>query len=309
MSQVTNNIMMIEPVLFNYNPETASNNYYQNNIQEISNAQIQKQALEEFNDFVNLLRSKSINVYVFKDSDSSKTPDSVFPNNWISFHASGDVYLYPMFAKNRRLERREDIIDKLKDNFIISKVNSLVHYESKELFLEGTGSMVLDRENNICYAARSVRTDESVVLDFCKQLDYKPVLFSAFQDVNSKRLPIYHTNVMMCVAKDFAVVCLDAIDSQIEKANVINSLEESNKEIIEISELQANKFAGNMLQVKGDKLYLVMSKSAFESLSSLQINKIRSYSEILSVDLDFIEKCGGGSARCMMAEIFLPLKK
>jgi hypothetical protein len=309
MSQVTNNIMMIEPVLFNYNSETAINNYYQNNIQEMSNAQIQEKALKEFNDFVNLLRSKFINVYVFKDSNNPKTPDSVFPNNWISFHGNGDVYLYPMFAKNRRLERREEIINKLKDDFIISKVNSLVHYENEGLFLEGTGSMILDRENNICYAARSVRTDKSVLLDFCKQSDYKPVLFSAFQDANSKRLPIYHTNVMMCVAKDFAVVCLDSIDSQIERVNVITSLEESNKEIIEISEFQANKFAGNMLQVKGDKLYLIMSESAFKILSDFQINKIRNYSEILSIDLEIIEKCGGGSARCMMAEIFLPLKK
>ena len=309
MKQITNNIMMIEPVLFNYNSETAVNNHYQISLLGISNNEIQKKALLEFKNFVKLLKSKSINVIVFKDTKAPKTPDSIFPNNWISFHNNGDVYLYPMFAKNRRLERREDILKSLNQVFDISSINSFTHYENDELFLEGTGSMILDRQYNICYAARSIRTQEPIVLDFCKKLNYVPVLFNALQDVNDKRLPIYHTNVMMCIATDYAVVCLDSIDDINERNSVINSLNRTNKEIIEISESQANQFAGNMLQLMGDKLYLVMSKSAFNCLNNNQINSIEKYNEILSVDLDIIEQCGGGSARCMIAEIFLPLKK
>ena len=309
MKQITNNIMMIEPVLFNYNAETAVNNYYQSAIKGMTSIQVQEKVLDEFKIFVDILRSKSINVFVFKDTYEPKTPDSIFPNNWISFHSNGEIYLYPMFAPNRRLERREDIISELKKDFEVSEIHSLIHYENESLFLEGTGSMILDRENKICYAAKSLRTDESILVDFCRKLDYIPVLFSAFQDVNGERLPIYHTNVMMCIAKDYAIICLDAIDNNVERSGVIKHLENNNKEIIEISELQANQFAGNMLQVMGDKLYLVMSKSAFDSLNDNQISRIENYNEILSVNLDIIETCGGGSARCMMAEIFLPLRK
>ena len=309
MKQITKNILMIEPVSFNYNAETALNNYFQKSDINFSKSQIQKKALEEFNNFVKLLRSKQVNVHVIKDTIHPLTPDSIFPNNWISFHSNGEVLLYPMFANNRRLERRRDIIKKLQNEYLVSEVKSLVHYEDKSIFLEGTGSMILDRINKICYASISLRTNKSIVLDFCDQLNYKPVLFNSFQDVDGKRLPIYHTNVMMCVASDFAIVCLDAIDSQDEKNSVINSLITTNKEIIQISELQANKFAGNMLQVQGDKKYLIMSESAFNILSEKQIQKIESYCSILYSDLKTIEKFGGGSARCMMAEIFLPLKK
>ena len=309
MKQITKNILMIEPVSFNYNAETALNNYFQKNDANFSKPQIQKKALEEFNNFVKLLRSKQVNVHVIKDTIHPLTPDSIFPNNWISFHSNGEVLIYPMFANNRRLERRTDIIEQLQNEYFVSEVKSLVHYEDKSIFLEGTGSMILDRTNKICYASISLRTNKSIVLDFCDQLNYKPVLFNSFQDVDGKRLPIYHTNVMMCVASDFAIVCLDAIDSQDEKNSVINSLITTNKEIIQISELQANKFAGNMLQVQGDKKYLIMSESAFNALSKEQIQKIESYCSILYSDLKTIEKFGGGSARCMMAEIFLPLKK
>ncbi len=309
MNQITRNIMMIEPVSFNFNTETALNNYYQKTDSSLSESQIQIKALAEFNNFVSLLRSKKINVHVIKDAIHPLTPDSIFPNNWISFHSSGEVFLYPMFAKNRRLERRDDIIENFKNEYIISQVSSLVHYEEKSIYLEGTGSMILDRVNKICYAAISLRTNESIVLDFCDQLDYKPVLFRALQDVDGKRLPIYHTNVMMCLATDFAIICLDAIDSEDEKKSIVDSLHKTNKEIIQISEDQANKFAGNMLQVQGDKKYLIMSESAFQSLSEKQISKIESYCSILYSNLKTIEKYGGGSARCMMAEIFLPLKK
>ena len=308
MKQITNNIMMIEPVSFNYNTETAINNYYQINNTALSKEEIQQKALKEFKEFVSLLRSKKINVIVFKDTENPKTPDSIFPNNWVSFHNDGEIVLYPMYAKNRRLERRNDIIQKLRDDFIVTKINDFSYYENQELYLEGTGSMILDRENKICYAAISDRTNKNIVNDFCNQLNFKPILFTSNQDVRGKRLAIYHTNVMMCITTNFAIVCLDSIDCNEEKDRVIDILNETKKEIISISEEQTNKFAGNMLEVEGDKKYLVMSKSAFSCLTENQIKKINKYCEILYSDLSTIEDYGGGSARCMMAEIFLPLK-
>lgn len=308
MKQITNNIMMIEPVSFNYNTETAINNYYQINNTALSKEEIQQKALKEFKEFVSLLRSKNINVIVFKDTENPKTPDSIFPNNWVSFHIDGEIVLYPMYAKNRRLERRNDIIQKLRDDFIVTKINDFSYYENQELYLEGTGSMILDRENKICYAAISDRTNKNIVNDFCNQLNFKPILFTSNQDVKGKRLAIYHTNVMMCITTNFAIVCLDSIDCNEEKDRVIDILNETKKEIISISEEQTNKFAGNMLEVEGDKKYLVMSKSAYSCLTENQIKKINKYCEILYSDLSTIEDYGGGSARCMMAEIFLPLK-
>ena len=308
MKQITNNIMMIEPVSFNYNTETAINNYYQINNTALSKEEIQQKALKEFKEFVSLLRSKNINVIVFKDTENPKTPDSIFPNNWVSFHIDGEIVLYPMYAKNRRLERRNDIIQKLRGDFIVTKINDFSYYENQELYLEGTGSMILDRENKICYAAISDRTNKNIVNDFCNQLNFKPILFTSNQDVRGKRLAIYHTNVMMCITTNFAIVCLDSIDCNEEKDRVIDILNETKKEIISISEEQTNKFAGNMLEVEGDKKYLVMSKSAYSCLTENQIKKINKYCEILYSDLSTIEDYGGGSARCMMAEIFLPLK-
>ena len=308
MKQITNNIMMIEPVSFNYNTETAINNYYQINNTALSKEEIQQKALKEFKEFVSLLRSKNINVIVFRDTENPKTPDSIFPNNWVSFHTDGEIVLYPMYAKNRRLERRNDIIQKLRDDFIVTKINDFSYYENQELYLEGTGSMILDRENKICYAAISDRTNKNIVNDFCNQLNFKPILFTSNQDVRGKRLAIYHTNVMMCITTNFAIVCLDSIDCNEEKDRVVDILNETKKEIISISEEQTNKFAGNMLEVEGDKKYLVMSKSAYSCLTENQIKKINKYCEILYSDLSTIEDYGGGSARCMMAEIFLTLK-
>ena len=308
MKQITNNIMMIEPVSFNYNTETAINNYYQINNTALSKEEIQQKALKEFKEFVSLLRSKNINVIVFKDTENPKTPDSIFPNNWVSFHIDGEIVLYPMYAKNRRFERRNDIIQKLRDDFIVKKINDFSYFENQELYLEGTGSMILDRVNKICYAAISDRTNKNIVNDFCNQLNFKPILFTSNQDVRGKRLAIYHTNVMMCITTNFAIVCLDSIDCNEEKDRVIDILNETKKEIISISEEQTNKFAGNMLEVEGDKKYLVMSKSAYSCLTENQIKKINKYCEILYSDLSTIEDYGGGSARCMMAEIFLPLK-
>ena len=308
MKQITDTILMMEPIAFRYNEQTAVNNYYQQVLDGLSPEKTQENALVEFTDFVDVLREKGINVIVVKDTINPDTPDSIFPNNWISFHESGNIALYPMCAENRRDERREDILDVLVDdyNFKINYIKDFTEFEDHDKFLEGTGSMVLDRENKICYAAISVRTDEQAVLQWCDVFDYTPVCFTANQDVDGERMEIYHTNVMMCVADKYAVVCLDTVDDKEERKWLRSSLEGSGKEVIEISEEQKHRFAGNMLQLMGDKEYLVMSASAYKSLTEDQITKIENYNPIISSSLDTIEACGGGSARCMMAEVFLP---
>ncbi len=308
MKQITNHIMMIEPVSFNFNEETSVDNHYQNSSISISQNEIQEKALNEFQNFVEVLENKGVNVIVFKDTMIPLTPDSIFPNNWVSFHENGSIFLYPMLAKNRRKERRDDIISFISSKFQVSEIHSLVDYENQNLFLEGTGSLILDRKNRICYAARSKRTDEKILLEFCDRQGFTPFLFSAYQNVDSQRLPIYHTNVLMCIANNYAIICLDSIDNKQERENIIKQLNSTNKEIIEIFEEQVNSFAGNMLQVMGDKEYLVMSSSALNSLNKKQKKSILFYNEIIDVDLSIIESCGGGSARCMMGEIFLNLK-
>ena len=310
MQQITNNIMMIKPVGFRYNEQTATNNYYQRILDDLNPERMQVNALKEFNAFVSKLEDIGVNVIVIDDTEYFDTPDSIFPNNWVSFHENGVVGLYPMCAKNRRDERREDVFDSLVDEFgfEIEEIKDFTGLEEDGKYLEGTGSMVLDRENKICYAAISIRTDEIAVMQFCKEFGYRPVCFTANQNVRGERLAIYHTNVMMCVADKFTVICLDSIDNEIEKENVIETLIKSGKEIIEITEEQKHRFAGNMLQVMGDKPYLVMSNSAYNSLSESQIKTIENHCPIIYSSLDTIEACGGGSARCMMAEIFLPKK-
>jgi hypothetical protein len=299
---------MIEPVCFRYNEQTAVNNYYQQVIEGLTPAGTQEKALGEFNAFVEKLRAQGVNVVVITDTKEPDTPDSIFPNNWVSFHRDGTVALYPMCAENRRDERREDILEKLVDDhgFDLQEIKDFTEFETHDKFLEGTGSMILDRENRLCYAAISIRTDEQAVIQFCDEFAYEPICFTSNQDVNGERLAIYHTNVMMCVANDFAVICLDTIDEAEEHQKVVDSLINSGKEIITISESQKNRFAGNMLQVMGDQPYLVMSKSAYESLTDSQIAAIEKHCPIIHSSLDTIEACGGGSARCMMAELFLP---
>lgn len=306
--QYTNTILMVEPVNFNFNPQTAVNNYFQNQLDEESE-KIQNQALVEFRTMVKTLRSKGINVLTIKDTPKPHTPDSIFPNNWISFHEDGNVVLYPMYAENRRLERREeDVLSFLEENgFNIIDVLDYTSAEEEEIFLEGTGSIILDRVNEIAYAAISQRTDEDLFIEFCEDLEYTPVLFTANQTVDGKRLPIYHTNVMMCIADEYAIICLSTIDDKKERKHVVENLKISGKEIIAISEEQMHQFTGNMLQVGGlGQKYLVMSQTAFNSLTQDQISTIEKYNPILPVKIDLIEKLGGGSARCMMAEVFLP---
>ena len=311
MSQITQHILMIQPVSFRFNEQTSVNNYYQKVLDDLSLQSAQEKALSEFNVFVDKLRSNGVNVIVVPDTKEPDTPDSIFPNNWVSFHCDGGVGLYPMYAENRRAERREDIFDILVDDygFNINEIHDFTEFEEYDRYLEGTGSMVLDRENKYCYAAISERTDEQAVIQFCDVFGYKPVCFTANQDVNGERLAIYHTNVMMCVADNFAVVCLDAIDEFEERTHVIEVLEETDKQIIEISQEQKQHFAGNMMQLMGDKPYLVMSDSAYNSLNTEQISQIEKHCPIIHSSLDTIETSGGGSARCMMAEIFLPISE
>jgi hypothetical protein len=309
MKQTTNAILMIRPVAFRMNEQTAVNNYYQKVLDGLSPETVNAKAQEEFDTFVNKLRMVGVDVTVVDDTITPDTPDSIFPNNWISFHENGDVALYPMFAENRRHERREDVLDLLEDKgFVINEIIDYTSAEEDGYFLEGTGSILLDRENDKAYCALSPRADEELFIEFCEDFEYTPVIFEAFQTVNGERKLIYHTNVMMCLGETFAVICADCIDDKKERKMVLDSLRGDEKEVILITEDQVNNFAGNMLEVKGtdDRRYLVMSKSAHQSLTKKQIAQIEEHVTILSSSLDTIEACGGGSARCMMAEIFLP---
>jgi hypothetical protein len=309
MKQTTNSILMIRPVAFRMNEQTAVNNYYQKVLDGLLPSTVNAKAQQEFDTFVDKLRAVGVDVTVVDDVLNPDTPDSIFPNNWISFHGNGDVALYPMFAENRRLERREDILDILEEKgFVINNIMDYTSAEEDGFFLEGTGSLLLDRENGKAYCALSPRADEELFIEFCEDFEFTPVIFEAFQTVNKERKLIYHTNVMMCLGETFAVICADCIDDKKERKMVLESLRGDEKEIILITEEQVNNFAGNMLEVKGtnDRRYLVMSTSAHQSLTKKQIAQLEEHVTILSSSLDTIEACGGGSARCMMAEIFLP---
>jgi hypothetical protein len=311
MKQTTNTILMVRPVAFRMNEQTAVNNYYQKVLDNLLPSTVNAKAQQEFDNFVEKLRAAGITVIVIEDNLETDTPDSVFPNNWISFHENGDVALYPMFAENRRLERREDILDIIEENgFEITNIIDYTSAEEDGFFMEGTGSLILDRANSKAYCALSPRADEELFIEFCEDFDYAPVIFEAFQTVEGYRKLIYHTNVMMCLGDSFAVICADAIDDKKERKMVLENLKSDKKEIILITEQQVNNFAGNMLQLRGanDKSYIVMSASAYQSLTPKQISQIEKHGEIISSSLDTIEACGGGSARCMMAEIFLPAK-
>ena len=292
---------MIKPVNFSFNAETAVNNAFQ---VAGESGDAQRSALGEFENFVRLLRDNGVDVTVIEDTLQPYTPDSIFPNNWISFHEEGTVCLYPMFAVNRRLERKPGVLKTVGEKFLIDATLDFSGYENETLFLEGTGSMVLDREKKIAYACLSPRTDKQVLLDFCKKMDYTPEVFTA---VDAANRPIYHTNVMMCVADKYVVVCLDSVPDEKERTHLQATIRNSDKTVIPITLDQMNHFAGNMLQVnnqKGEKL-LVMSSQAFQSLTREQIKQLESFNRILHAPLTTIETNGGGSARCMLAEIHL----
>ncbi len=302
MAQNTSHLVMIRPVSFTFNEQTALNNAFQKSDSINDNAS--NMAVNEFNSFVKLLKDNGVEVMVFDDTEYPHTPDSVFLNNWFSTHESGDMVLYPMFAPNRRLERRPDIADAIAEDFQLTEIVDLTLYEQEERFLEGTGSMVLDRDLRICYACISPRTDKTLLQVFCNKMGYELIAFHA---VDKSNQPIYHTNVVMCVGDQFIVICFECIPNPTEIDLIRQS---TGKEIIEISYNQLEHFAGNMLEVlsaTGEHL-LVMSSQAYKSLTPLQITKLEKYARIIHTNLDTIETLGGGSARCMIAENFLPLK-
>jgi hypothetical protein len=299
-------VLMIEPASFGYNRQTAVNNFFQKE-PNISPENIQQDALEEFQAMTAQLRANGIEVIVIKDTLHPHKPDAIFPNNWLSFHEGGLVVIYPMFAQNRRLERRLEILEAIEQQGkILNNVDNISLWEEDKRFLEGSGSLVLDRKNGIAYAALSGRTDQSAVEQYCRIYNYEPILFTARHTVNGKRKNVYHTNVMMCITDKFAVICLDSIDDPAERKTVTEYITRSGKEIIEISEEQMHHFAGNMLQLQNDsgKHFLVMSQSAHESLTVSQIDKLKSFNELITCPIPTIEQIGGGSVRCMMAEIF-----
>jgi hypothetical protein len=303
-NQSTNHILMIRPVNFGFNEQTAESNAFQN--RDAANGGVNIQAQLEFDHMVNTLRENGVDVIVVDDTPEPHTPDSIFPNNWVSFHNDGQVFLYPMQAENRRLERREDIINGLEDDFSVKHIIDLSRFEEDHKYLEGTGSMVLDRQNKIAYACLSPRTDAEVLDLFCEHAGYTPVKFDA---IDEKGKAIYHTNVLMCIGTRFAVICLDSIANPHEKAAVKQSLLSGQKEIIDISFEQMNRFAGNMLEVKNQagETLVMMSKNAFDALLEEQKTTLKKYGRLIYADINTIESIGGGSARCMMAEVHLPV--
>ena len=306
MNDLTNHVLMIRPFFFYINAQTCVNNYFQYNT-GLTDEKINYLALKEFDEFVKKLVDSGVQVTVGQDSKHPDTPDSIFPNNWLSFHKKNRVIIYPMYAKNRRNERTDYVFDILKKKGIEAQIiHDFTNYENDNLFLEGTGSMVLDRVYKKCFACLSERTSKKLVIDFCNKMDYKPILFRAYHTFSGKRLSIYHTNVMMSIGNKFAAIGLNSVDNITERENLINELSEARKEIIFLTETQIKYFAGNMLLLKNSKEepILVMSSSAYNSLTKIQIKKIENHSKIIHSRLDTIESVGGGSARCMLAEVF-----
>jgi hypothetical protein len=307
-AQITSSVMMIRPVNFGYNEETAQSNAFQVASSPESSAWVQDLALQEFNAFATRLKNSGVNVIIFDDKPSPFTPDSIFPNNWITFHEDGRVVLYPMQAHNRRLERKKEIITSLSEKygFRITEIIDLSHYENADKFLEGTGSMIIDRQNGLVYACNSNRTHPEVLKVFCDLFACKPLMFNA---TDKNNVPVYHTNVMMAVGENISILCSDAIRDSKEKNQVLGLLKETGKELIDLSMNQMFSFAGNMLQVKDNKSnpVLVLSEQGYDSLNQQQKEKITSITSILHSDISHIEKFGGGSARCMLAEIFNPI--
>lgn len=307
MGTTTNNILMIRPAHFGFNTQTAENNAFQSEVKDESAQEIAKKAQVEFDVMVDILRSKGVNVLVVEDTDTPIKPDAIFPNNWVSFHASGAVMTYPMYAPNRRIERREDVIDRVGESFIVGRRYTFEHYEEDGMYLEGTGSMLFDREHKVVYACLSDRTDARLIDKFCVLVEYNRVVFHS---VDRNGAPIYHTNVMMALGEDFAVICTESIKSPAELKELKEVLSRTGKEIVDISFQQMESFAGNMLQVRNEsgQTFLVMSQTAYDSLTEPQIEALSSKTELLPIDISTIEYYGGGSVRCMMAEIFLQKK-
>ena len=301
--QTTPNLLMIRPYAFGFNAQTAVSNAFQHNDGSLSPTEIANLARDEFDDMVALIRSKDITVNVFEDLKEPYTPDSVFPNNWISFHEDGRVVLYPMAVPFRRKERRMDIPLALRGTIASDQLIDLTGFEATDEFLESTGSMVLDRVNRVAYACISLRTQQAPLEAFCKKMNYQPVVFTG---IDAEGQAIYHTNVMMGLGRELAIICMDAVTKAAEKTQVQTALRASNHHLLEITQAQMNQFAGNMLEVqnrKGDA-FIIMSKRAHDSLTLTQIQEISSFAEPIIIPLDVIETYGGGSVRCMIGEIF-----
>ena len=294
-------ILMVRPYQFYFNQQTAANNFFQSNI-NIENAN--ELAIAEFDAMVEKLRAHQIKVNVVQDTKDPSTPDSIFPNNWVSTHTNGTLCLYPMYAENRRAERKSSVIEFLQSNYKIENTLDLTDLEKEGIFLEGTGSMVLDHQNKIAYGCLSERLDKEAFISWCDKMQFKPITFKAVDD---KAQPIYHTNVLMCMANQFVVICSDSIPNEQERQMLLDSFARTNKEVIEISQDQLNHFAGNMLQVFDitEKPHLIMSEQAYKSLHTAQLKSLEKYNPLLPISIPTIEALGGGSTRCMMAEIYL----
>jgi hypothetical protein len=300
---------MIRPANFGFNEQTAANNSFQSTDVIRDAQELKTVAKQEFDEMVEILRSKGIQITVIEDTDQPIKPDAVFPNNWVSFHENGTVITYPMYAPNRRIERRKDIIELLRLSYDIKNEYSFEFYEDEGgIFLEGTGSMILDRTHKIVYACLSQRTDITLLDKFCVLMGYKAVTFRSLDNAGKD---IYHTNVMMALGEDFVVICMDSVQGEDRKNQLKHTFDQTKKTIVEINYTQMESFAGNMLEVlgRGGERYLVMSMTAFESLSEDQKNTLSKHTNLLPIAIRNIEKFGGGSVRCMMAENFLPTKK
>lgn len=306
-NQTTSHILMVRPANFGFNEETAKSNAFQSTTHGLTNEQARQLAVVEFDDFVKNLRAAGVNVIVVEDTPEPVKPDAVFPNNWVTFHHDGTVVTYPMLSVARRLERRHDILENLRGNFRVSRLIAFEDHEEEGEILEGTGSMILDRENKLVYACLSPRTSPGLLAKFCESMGYEAV---AFRSVDGDGQEIYHTNVMMALGETFVVICMDTVHNEQERALLAQKFSETKKEIIEITLDQMMQFAGNMLQVKNEngEPILVMSEAAYQSLTEAQISKLESHTKILHQPIPTIEKLGGGSVRCMMAEVFLPEK-
>ena len=298
-----NTVAMVRPAAFGFNLETAASNSFQQEL-KVSADEILERAIEEFDNAVHVLRSNDIGVYIVEDTLVPTKPDAIFPNNWISFHPNGTLILYPMEALNRRCERRLEVVLELQQKFNFEKILDLSYFESLNLFLEGTGSVVFDHENKVAFAATSSRTSEIVFLELCKQIQYTPIMFSAF-DENGQ--PIYHTNVIMCMGDDFVVVCLECLPDEQNRNLFVNEVSRLGKRVLEISVAQMNAFAGNMLLLRDSQNNnkLVLSETAYQSLTSAQLDFLKQRIDFVRFEIPLIESIGGGSARCMLAEVFL----
>ncbi len=308
MNQCASSVLMIRPQHFGFNEQTAPTNAFQK-LAFSDPPESGRTALAEFDLFAATLSSGGVHVLISEDRDYPRCPDAVFPNNWFTTHHDGSVVVYPMQSVNRRVEKRSDIFDWLQTehHYSISRFIDFSFFEKQNLFLEGTGSMVFDHSHQTVYAAVSERTHEPVVRHFCESLNYEPVFFSAFTD-NARR--IYHTNVLLSISDDFVLICADSIADPEEKKRALSTLKDSGRNIILIDEYQLKNYCCNALTVinKHHEKITIMSQTAFENLQQSQIEIISSFSKILAAPIPMIENAGGGSVRCMMAEIFLPKK-